>query len=137
MIFNKLVRIFKGLKNHKYYVVLDGRANSVTISKAVYQHITQKGYRSSTEVVVFKSNDKNLYCFAMREDFESLKNTKVACSQLQYNEKYHKIGFRSDLPSVTAICDSYFCPMDEKVQLLVIPRQTKYGETFYEIQRPH
>lgn len=129
------VRAIKGLWYRKYYVVLDGRANSVTISKALYDHM-MRYERTSTEIFVFDCSDTLQYGFAMREDFEALRNSKTAFCQLQFNEKYRKIGFRSEHPSVTAICDSYNLPLNKMVRLSVLPRKTAKGETFYEIQRP-
>lgn len=129
------IRSIKGLWYHKYYVVLDGRANSVTISKALYDHMMRYD-RSNTEIFVFQSIDTQLYGFAMREDFEALRNANTVFCQLQYNEEHRKIGFRSDHPSVTYICYQYNIPTDKMVRLSVLPRKTAQGETFYEIQRP-
>lgn len=130
-----IIRTAKALWYRNCYVVLDGRANSVTVSKALYGHM-MRYERTSTDIFVFDCSDTYQYAFAMREDFEALRNSKAVFCQLQYNEKYHKIGFRSDRPSVTAICDNYNLPLDRMVRLSVIPRKTAQGETFYEIQRP-
>lgn len=130
------IREIKGFWFRKYYVVLDGRANSVTISKSLYNHMMRYERNKSTEVLVFRSGDTKLYSFAMREDFPILLETQGYFCPLQYNEQYKKIGFRSDHPSVTAILDDYNLPLDRMVRLSVIPRKTGNGETFYEIQRP-
>lgn len=130
-----LIRAVKALWFRKYYVVLDGRANSVTISRSLYRHI-MRGERSNTAVVVFKCRDTGLYAFAMREDFPFLLQSKSYFPSLQYNEEHMKIGFRSEYPSVTAICADYGCPMCQMVRLSCLPRHTAKGETFYEIQRP-
>lgn len=129
------IREVKGFWFRKYFVTLDGRANSVTISKSLYHHM-MRYERKNTEILVFKSSDTGLYCFCMREDFPNLMQAKAYFCQLQYNEEHHKIGFRSDNPSVTAICDNYDLPLNKMVRLSVIPRKTGNGETFYEIQRP-
>lgn len=129
------IRAVKALWYRNCYVVLDGRANSVTLSKALYGRM-MRYERTDTGIFVFRSGDTGLYCFAMREDFEALRNSKTVFSQLQYNEQHHKIGFRSDRPSVTAVCDGYDVPLDRMVRLSVFPRKTGKGETFYEIQRP-
>lgn len=130
-LFNKI----RGFWFRKYYVTLDGRANSVTISKALYEHM-MRYERTTTEILVFKSGDTKLYSFAMREDFVSLHKIQTYFSTLQYNERYEKIGFRTDHPSVTAILDDYGLPCDKMVRLSVIPRKTNTEVTFYEIQRP-
>lgn len=125
----------KALWYRKYFVVLDARVNSITISKSLYYHI-MRTERTNTDVLVFKSCDTGQYCFCMRTDFSSLWNTIANYCQLQYNSQHQKIGFRSEQPSVTTICYEYNCPMDRMVRLSVIPRKTAKGETFYEIQRP-
>lgn len=129
------VKAIKGLWYHKYFVVLDGRANSVTVSQSLYNHM-MRVERTSSEVLVFKSSDTGQYGFCMREDFPKLMQTSCCFCQLQYNEEHHKIGFRSDRPSVTAICDDYGCPLDRMVRLSVLPRKTALGDVFYEIQKP-
>lgn len=129
------IRKIKCFWFRKYYVTLDGRVNSVTISKAIYNHM-MRYERSNTEILVFKSSDTGLFSFAMREDFPKLMQIVTYFYPLQYNEKYKKIGFRTDYPSVTAILDEYGLPLDRMVRLSVIPRKTGSGETFYEIQRP-
>lgn len=131
----KIIRLIKGFWYRRYYVMLDGRANSVTISKAIYKHIMRYG-RANTDILVFKSNDTGLYGFCMREDFPALMQANSIFCSLQYNEEHMKIGFRSDNPSVTAILHSYSCPLDKMVRLSCIPRKTVQGENFYEIQEP-
>lgn len=129
-----IIKKSKAIKYRKYYVVLDGRANSVTISKALYNHM-MRYERHNTEILVFKSSDTKLYGFTMREDYPMLMQKDSNYCSLQYNEQYHKIGFRSDHPSVTAILDEYNLPMERMVRLSVIVRHTPNGEAFYEIQK--
>jgi len=128
------VRAIKSLWFHKYYVVLDGRANSVTISKSIYDHIMRID-RTNPEIFVFDCGDTGQYAFCVREDFEQLKRANTTFCPLQYNEEHRKIGFRSEHPSVTAICDRYNLPLNRMVRLSVIPRKM-LGGTYYEIQRP-
>lgn len=127
-----LQHIIKGLRYRKYYVVLDGRSNSVTISKAVYDHIMGRE-RNKDDVFIFKTKEAGHYCFAMREDLTSFSN-QVPCVPLQYNEQYRKIGFRTDSPSVTGILASYGLPIDRMVRLSCFPCKTTVGEVYYEIQ---
>lgn len=128
--------IIKWFRYRKYHVVLDGRANSVTISKAIYDRIMSTE-RNKTDIFVFKVSDTQRFCFGMREDFEALVYDNLAVSQLQYNEKYRTIGFRTDKPSVTYILTEYGLPVDKMVRLNVRPRKTCNGETYYEIQKLH
>ncbi len=129
-----ITRAVKALWYRGYYVVLDGRVNSVTISKKLYRHMMRKE-RSSTLLHVFRTRNGN-FCFAFRDDFEQLKTTNTIFVELQYNTEHNKIGFRTDEPSVTGILASYKLPLDKMVRLSVLPRKTRTGELFYEIQRP-
>lgn len=119
-----------------YFVILDGRANSVTLSKGVYRRIMQKE-RTDYSVFVFRLSDRGTYGFCMREDWEELCKSNTAFAQLQFNQEHKKVGFRSDLPSVTAILDDYNLPLNRMVRLTCIPRKSAEGEPYYEIMRPN
>ena len=73
----------------------------------------------------------------MREDWEELRKANTTFTQLQFNQKHKKIGFRSDYPSVTAILDEYNLPLNRMVRLTCIPRKSQKGEPYYEIMRPN
>ena len=136
MKFKYLIDKIKGFRHRNDFVVLDGRANSVTLSKCIYDHIMQKE-RTDNSIFVFRLSDLGTYGFCMREDWEELRKANTAFAQLQFNQKYKKVGFRSDLPSVTAILDEYNLPIDRMVRLTCIPRKSAKGEPYYEIIRPN
>jgi hypothetical protein len=73
----------------------------------------------------------------MREDWEELCKANTAFTQLQFNQEHKKVGFRSDLPSITAILDEYNLPLNRMVRLTCIPRKSGKGEPYYEIIRPN
>lgn len=127
------INIFRHRNN---FVVLDGRANSVTLSKGIYDHIMHKE-RLDTSIFVFRLSDRGTYGFCMRNDWEELRIANTAFTQLQFNQKHKKVGFRSDYPSVTAILDEYNLPLNRMVRLTCIPRKSPKGETYYEIMRPN
>nr|DAH17165.1 MAG TPA: hypothetical protein [Bacteriophage sp.] len=129
------VRLAKSLWYHGFDAVLDGKVNSVTISRRLYRHMMSQD-RPSQELIVFSANDSHLYSFAFRADYPQLHAAQTAFTELQYNTEHHKIGFRTDQPSVTAILHDYGLPTDACVRLSVLPRHTASGEVFYEIQRP-
>ena len=136
MKFKYLIDKINGFRHRNDFVVLDGRANSVTLSKCIYDHIMQKE-RTDNSIFVFRLSDRGTYGFCMREDLEELRKTNTAFAQLQFNQKYKKIGFRSEFPSVTAILDEYDLPLDRIVRLTCIPRKSAKGEPYYEIMRPN
>ena len=136
MKFKYLIDKIKGFRHRNDFVVLDGRANSVTLSKGIYDHIMQNE-RVDSSVLVFCLPHKGTYGFCMREDWEELRKANTAFAQLQFNQKYKKVGFRSEYPSITAILDDYNLPLDRMVRLTCIPRKSAKGEPYYEIMRPN
>lgn len=136
MKFKYLIDKVKGFRHRNDFVVLDGRANSVTLSKGIYDHIMQKE-RVDNSIFVFMLSDRGTYGFCMREDWEELRKANTAFAQLQFNQKYKKVGFRSEFPSITAILDEYDLPIDRMVRLTCIPRKSAKGEPYYEIMRPN
>ena len=136
MKFKHLIVKVLGFKYRNYFVILDGRANSVTLSKGVYRHIMQKE-RTDHSVFVFKLSGRGTYGFCMREDWEELCKANTAFTQLQFNQEHKKVGFRSDRPSVTYILDEYNLPLNRMVRLTCIPRKSQKGEPYYEIMRPN
>lgn len=136
MKFKYLIDKVKGFRHRNDFVVLDGRANSVTLSKGIYDHIIQKE-RTEYSIFVFRLSDRGTYGFCMREDWEYLRKANTAFAQLQFNQKYKKVGFRSDHPSIIAILDEYDLPLNRMVRLTCIPRKSHRGEPYYEIMRPN
>ena len=136
MKFKYLIDKINGFRHRNDFVVLDGRANSVTLSKGIYDHIMQKE-RTDNSIFVFRLSNRGTYGFCMREDLEELRKANTAFAQLQFNQKYKKVGFRSEYPSITAILDEYDLPLDRMVRLTCIPRKSTKGEPYYEIMRPN
>ena len=136
MKFKYLIDKINGFRHRNDFVVLDGRANSVTLSKGIYDHIMQKE-RTDNSIFVFRLSDRGTYGFCMREDLEELRKANTAFAQLQFNQKYKKVGFRSEYPSITAILDDYDRHLDRMVRLTCIPRKSTKGEPYYEIMRPN
>lgn len=129
-------RNIQGFLHRKNFVVLDGRANSVTLSQGSYNHIMQIE-RKDSSIFVFRISSRGTYGFCLREDWEELRKAQTFFSPLQYNQEHKKIGFRSDHPSVTAILDDYNLPLEKMVRLTCIPRKNRNGEPYYEIIRPN
>lgn len=136
MKFKYLIDKVKGFRHRNDFVVLDGRANSVTLSKGIYDHIMQKE-RTDNSIFVFSLSDRGTYGFCMREEWEELRKANTYFTQLQFNQEYKKIGFRTEFPSVTAILDEYDLPLDRMVRLTCTPRKSAKGEPYYEIMRPN
>jgi hypothetical protein len=112
MKFKYLIDKINGFRHRNDFVVLDGRANSVTLSKGIYDHIMQKE-RTDNSIFVFRLSDRGTYGFCMREDWEELRKAN------------------------TAILDEYNLPLNRMVRLTCIPRKSAKGEPYYEIMRPN
>ena len=136
MKFKYLIDKINGFRHRNDFVVLDGRANSVTLSKGIYDHIMQKE-RTDNSIFVFRLSDRGTYGFCMRDDLDELRKANTAFAQLQFNQKYKKVGFRSEYPSITAILDDYNLPLNRMVRLTCIPHKSAKGEPYYEIMRPN
>ena len=134
MKFKYLIDKVNGFRHRNDFVVLDGRANSVTLSKGIYDHIMQKE-RTDNSIFVFRLSNRGTYGFCMRDDLEELRKANTSFAQLQFNQKYKKVGFRSEYPSITAILDDYNLPLNRMVRLTCIPRKSAQGEPYYEIMR--
>ena len=136
MKFKYIINKINGFRHRNNFVILDGRANSVTLSKGIYDNIMQKE-RTDYSVFVFRLSYRRTYGFCMRDDWEELRKSNTAFTQLQFNQEHKKVGFRSDLPSITAILDDYNLPLNRMVRLTCIPRKSGKGEPYYEIMRPN
>ncbi|MCF2590023.1 hypothetical protein JQM97_03495 [Prevotella hominis] len=136
MKFKYIIDKVNGFRHRNNFVILDGRANSVTLSKGIYNHIMQKE-RTDYSVFVFRLSHRRTYGFCMRDDWEELRKSSTAFTQLQFNQEHKKVGFRSDLPSIIAILDDYNLPLNRMVRLTCIPRKSGKGEPYYEIMRPN
>lgn len=135
MKFKYLIDKVNGFRHRNNFVVLDGRTNSVTLSKGIYDHIMRKE-RTDYSILVFFLQEEEHYGFCMREDWEELRRTNTNYTQLQFSQEHKKVGFRTDLPSVTGILDDYHLPLDKMVCLSCIPRLSGKRETYYEIIPP-
>lgn len=134
-IFKKFKKTAKAILYRRFYVMLDARANSVTVSRAVYDRMRRMQH-DNTDIVVFRATNTGLYCFSLHDEFLLLRDVPCITVPLQYNEQFRTVGFCSESPSVSAICNDYGLPFDRMVRLSVFPRLTALGETFFEIQRP-
>ena len=64
MKFKYLIDKVNGFRHRNDFVVLDGRANSVTLSKGIYDHIMRKE-RLDTSIFMFRLSDRGFYGFCM------------------------------------------------------------------------
>lgn len=115
----------------RYYVIMDPKDNSVTLNKHLFNHIKKHSQTNETKVFVFNIPAKNAYGFMVNPD---IKDTQL--SNIQYNDKYHCIGFETLCPSVGKIFFDYGLPALHVVKLSVSISQTNSGQIYYIIEKP-
>lgn len=114
-----------------WYVVIDGRDNSVTISRKVWLHLKKNVSKDCDEarVFVFKTS-LNEFAFMVNHNIEQ--DTQL-CT-VQYNEHFKTIGFESLCPSVNRICYEYGLPYEKPIKLPVRIEKTPDGRFYYVLQ---
>lgn len=115
----------------RYYVVLDPKDNSVTLNKHLFNHIKKHSKTSETKVFVFSIPAKNAYGFMVNAD---VKDTQI--TNIQYNDKYHCIGFETLCPSVGKIFFDYNLPALNSIKLSVSINRTASGDIYYIFEKP-
>lgn len=128
MIFKKVKKWWQSLR---YYVIADPADNSVTLSKALFNHIKDNAHEGDeARVFVFKVAQN--YGFMTNPGIEQ---PTLMCN-IQYNDKYRCIGFATLCPSVGLILYGYGLPADRRVKLSVSVCRTTQGKLYYQFDRP-
>lgn len=155
--------IFKNVKKWwqslRCYVTLDPADNSVTLSKALFNHIKdnaranerkrkrvpilpnaaedvqQANARDIDEarVFVFKVSGNENYGFMTNPGIEQ----PTQMCDIQYNDKYRCVGFETLCPSVGQILYNYGLPADIRVKLSVSICYAPQGKVYYQIEKPY
>lgn len=115
-------KIRQYLRARRLHAVLDGRDNSVTLSKRLYKHI-EHNLRQG-KVFVFRAGDE--YAFTL-----NIPDEPTQVSDIQYNGKYKTIGFESLCPTVNQILYDYCLPFGK--HKLRVRYNAKFD--YYIIQR--
>lgn len=131
MIFKKIKIWWQSLR---YYVIADPADNSVTLSKALFNHIKSNAQEGdAARVFVFKVIHTDTFGFMTNPGIEQ--STQMC--DIQYNDRYRCIGFETLCPSVGQILYHYRLPADRRVKLSVSLQSTAQGKTYYQFDRPH
>lgn len=127
-----ITRIIKWWKSRKYYVIADHADNSITLSKALFDHMKNNAENGeAARVFVFKITKTGLYGFMMRPDIDQ----PTQMCDIQYNEKYQCIGFETLCPSVGRILYDYGLPEASRIKLSVSIKKTN-GNIYYQMEKP-
>lgn len=112
MIFEKIKKWWQSLR---LYVIADPTDNSITLSKALFDHIKRNAKEGdAARVFVFKVTGGS-YGFMTNPDIEQ----PTQMCDIQYNDRYRCIGFESLCPSVGHILYHYVLPAERRVKLSV------------------
>lgn len=114
-----------------FFVILDPRDNSITLSGQLFKHLKNANNKCS-EVFVFYIPQNDTFGFTQECCIEQ----KTQLCTIQYNDKYKCVGFESLCPSVGYILNHYNLSPHKKIKLLVSLSETVDGKQYYEIQKP-
>lgn len=130
IILNKLIKYWQSLR---FYLIADPADNSITLSRALFNHMRNNALGGDTaRVFVFRIAGSDCYGFMVNPD---ISQPSQFCD-IQYNDKYKCIGFESLCPSVGKILYDYNLNAHKSVKLSVSVMKTQ-GKTFYKIDKPN
>ena len=126
--------VWRWYRHRSLFVILDPADNSVTLSRGLFDMMD-----------VMNQEDAKVFVFSCYSIFEAVKSYAFTLNpkfdkpttlcDIQYNSKYHTVGFETLCPSVNRIFYDYGLPHDSKVKLSV--KVCKTGDlNYYKICRP-
>ena len=127
-----LLRIWPWYRHRALYVIADATDNSITLSKALFEHMDVMKL-DEVKVFVYRLGTDGLYAFSVNPPL----NKPSQLSDIQYNSKHKTIGFESLCPTVNRIFYDYGLPTDVVAKLSVEVNKTTTGLTYYTILSPH
>ena len=131
MIFNKIT---KWWQSFRFYIIADPADNSVTLSKALFNHMKDNAHEGDeARIFVFKITDSSSFGFMTNPSIEQ----PTQMCNIQYNGKYRCIGFETLCPSVGQILYTYGLNASQRVKLSVSVCRTVQGKVYYQIERRH
>ena len=138
MIFKKIKQLFSNCRtlwrSLKYYVIADPSDNSITLSKALFEHIKDNARETDVaNVFMFLVNSTRHYAFMVNPNIDQ----PTQLCTIQYNDKYHCIGFVTLCPSVGHIFYNYGLPATTRVKLSISIHKTPQGNIYYQLDKPN
>ena len=123
-----LIRNWRWYRHRVMFVIADPTDNSITLSKALCNHMDVMNLEQA-KVFVFKAEGD--YAFILNPNLE----VETQLADIQYNDKHRCIGFESLCPTVNRIFFDYNLPPFDKVKLSVDTR-TAGERRYYAILKP-
>lgn len=129
----RLALWWKSIRFFRYYIIADCSDNSVTFSRALFDHIRRSNHDADhAKLFGFYIPASMCYAFMVNPDL----GADTIMSDIQYNEKYRTIGYEALCPTVTRIFHDYGLPDCIKMRLSVLPCLTGDNKPYYIIQHP-
>lgn len=118
-------------RHRSMYVIIDGSDNSVTLSQHLCKHMDCMGLEAA-KVFVFRLAGADItYGFCLNPNL----GQETQLADIQYNSKYHCVGFESLNPTVNRMLYDYGLPAMSRVKLSV--EVCRAGDMeYYKISRP-
>lgn len=137
----KIIRYIKELwQSHRYrslYVTADPQDTSITLSTALVKHMGIMDQKEAKVLMTWAHNSPypdSGFCFTLNPDLGGFPDTQLC--EVQYNTRYHTVGFETLIPTVARIFYDYrITPPDKPCKLPVRPCRMKNGRTAYFILR--
>lgn len=131
---NPITAIKQWWHNCHTYAILDTADSSVTLSRKLFQHIKSELADDAKEAKVFT------FYIPESDSFGFMVNPTMdyptQMGQIQYNQKYHCVGYETLNPTVAMILYRYGIDTLNPVKLSVSIKQSGDGKTFYQFCKP-
>lgn len=134
-------RIRNYLRRRSFFVILDPADNSVTLSHALFNHMRRHANAAAPEngeesqspkIFVFRVPEHHSFGFMLNPGITQ----PTQLCQIQYNGKYHCVGFESLCPSVGQMLYDYHLPHYFKCKLTVSVETTPNHRLYYLLHAP-
>lgn len=128
-----LDKIKKWWNSARYYIIADPADNSITLSRALFNHIRKHAREDDqARVFVFRVAQNGRYAFMPNPGISQ----PTQMCDVQYNDKYQCIGFETLCPSVGQIFYDYALAPTKCVKLSVSIQKTAQNKIYYQIEKP-
>ena len=119
------------MKTQKFYVEMDARDNSVSLSTTLFDHITENHDGDAAKIYAFYIPERSEYGFVVNPVLPQ----DTIVSDIQYNDHCKQVGFELLCPSVNLIFYRYGITTDTatlEVDTFTLPD----GTIVYSFVRP-
>lgn len=128
-----LLPIRRWLWSLRRFVIIDPADNSVTLSRLLFRDMRRRAADAEAKVFVFSIPAEHTFGFMLGAPAD---DTPTQLCDIQYNDRYHCIGFETLCPSVGRMLYEWHLPPTTRCKLSVSLRFTPDGRAYYQIVPP-